>query len=349
MRRSFLTLTLAASAFAPTYGAASPATSHANAVSRSVQSLTHAPRDIAWSPRDLAPTSAYSPRNDDEDENEDDNDEDEGTPPAPDIIFQDQDNDDHSSDRDDETIDELDDDNDGAGAGTIAGGIVGGLLALLLLLSIWYWIVIRPRRRERLRRENPGALKDEEDLASHIAVDLRRDVGGQGVGKNHALSSYPAATPRSPVQQQGQGDPGSRSGLEPGSGLGGGVTAPVQTATSTGQVAPGQTYSSSSPSTLTPMSSPIPIPGPNAPSAPSPASAYPRDEKIPTARTPAAPPEYKEEAAGSINPQLPLPPIMVPAWKLDSFPPAQPQWNREDHHHHHHGPPLREQQHMARY
>ncbi|KAI1298950.1 hypothetical protein F5Y03DRAFT_256936 [Xylaria venustula] len=54
-------------------------------------------------------------------------------------------------------------------------GVVGALLALFLALLIWYWIVIRPRRRARLSEQRLASAKDA-DLESHVTVDLRNGV-----------------------------------------------------------------------------------------------------------------------------------------------------------------------------
>ncbi|KAI0817383.1 hypothetical protein GGR55DRAFT_15729 [Xylaria sp. FL0064] len=57
----------------------------------------------------------------------------------------------------------------------IAAGVVGGLLFLFILLLAYYWLVIRPRRRNRLSEQNPALSKDA-DLESHVTVDLRNGI-----------------------------------------------------------------------------------------------------------------------------------------------------------------------------
>ncbi|KAI8624303.1 hypothetical protein F5Y19DRAFT_480815 [Xylariaceae sp. FL1651] len=88
----------------------------------------------------------------------------------------------------------------------IAGGIIGGLLVALLSLSVWYWFVMRPKRREQLSQESPVLLTKDADLESHVTVDLRNgppsphngphNGGGFGDGSsNYTMSPASAFTP----------------------------------------------------------------------------------------------------------------------------------------------------------
>ncbi|KAI4859230.1 hypothetical protein F4820DRAFT_177073 [Hypoxylon rubiginosum] len=62
---------------------------------------------------------------------------------------------DHHDDDDDDD----DDDNDGPSGGVIAGSVIGGLLGLLLILTIWYCLRIRPKRKQR---QMEAAMKQDE-------------------------------------------------------------------------------------------------------------------------------------------------------------------------------------------
>ncbi|KAI1426891.1 hypothetical protein F5Y12DRAFT_240029 [Xylaria sp. FL1777] len=87
-------------------------------------------------------------------------------------------------------------------------GVVGGFLALFLLLLVWYWLVIRPRRRARLGGQHLALAKDA-DLESHVTVDLRNglhtphsgshDPGSSSDGiSSYALSAVPVSAVGSP-------------------------------------------------------------------------------------------------------------------------------------------------------
>ncbi|KAI0913684.1 hypothetical protein F4823DRAFT_534804 [Ustulina deusta] len=100
----------------------------------------------------------------------------------------------------------------------VALGIVGGILVLSILSFLWYWVVIRPRRRDRLGGQRLALAKDA-DLESHVTVDLRSGLhtprgGPRGPGSsseglsNYALSAVPPVPPvPAPAGMPGPGHP----------------------------------------------------------------------------------------------------------------------------------------------
>ncbi|KAI0176100.1 hypothetical protein GGR52DRAFT_344947 [Hypoxylon sp. FL1284] len=100
-----------------------------------------------------------------------------GDPPVPNRIndANDDDNEDHSDDSENEnpskdghhskngdhSDDSDDDENHGTRGGVVAGGVIGGLAGLLVILSFWYCLRIRPRRKQRIAEE---AARRQEEL-----------------------------------------------------------------------------------------------------------------------------------------------------------------------------------------
>ncbi|KAI3329231.1 hypothetical protein HD806DRAFT_277563 [Xylariaceae sp. AK1471] len=98
--------------------------------------------------------------------------------------------------------------NNNSNSAKIAGGVVGGLLLLFLLLFLWYWLVMRPKRRERLKGGENMALANDTDPESHVTVDLRngphtppldgrssRGGDGSSLSSGNAMSSVPVPAP----------------------------------------------------------------------------------------------------------------------------------------------------------
>ncbi|XXG94282.1 hypothetical protein Hte_000536 [Hypoxylon texense] len=71
--------------------------------------------------------------------------QDQNGPPGPGYVA----NGPEENERDDDDDDDDDDDHDGPSGGVIAGAVIGGLLGLLLLLTLWYCLRIRPKRKQR--------------------------------------------------------------------------------------------------------------------------------------------------------------------------------------------------------
>ncbi|KAI0116987.1 hypothetical protein F4814DRAFT_439525 [Daldinia grandis] len=73
--------------------------------------------------------------------------------------------DDKKKDHDDD-----DDDNEGHhGSATIAGAVIGAFIALLFLLAVWYFLRIRPRRRQRLLEQH----RKQDELESNYQYSPR--------------------------------------------------------------------------------------------------------------------------------------------------------------------------------
>ncbi|KAI2613848.1 uncharacterized protein GGS25DRAFT_20207 [Hypoxylon fragiforme] len=98
--------------------------------------------------------------------------------------------------------DDDDDDDDGPGPGpgdhgkgdghdgngkVIAGGVVGGFIALFLILCIWYFLRIRPKRKQRLAD------------AARKEAELEQGYGPSPNSSAHPLSSFPS--PAGPAAQ----------------------------------------------------------------------------------------------------------------------------------------------------
>ncbi|KAI0486163.1 hypothetical protein F4859DRAFT_358545 [Xylaria cf. heliscus] len=77
----------------------------------------------------------------------------------------------------------------------IALGVLGALLSILIALLLWYWVVFRPKQRERLRGQYTTPPKDS-DIESHVTMDLRggpHDAGSSSDGlSRYATSTIPA-------------------------------------------------------------------------------------------------------------------------------------------------------------
>ncbi|KAI0972604.1 hypothetical protein F4678DRAFT_44971 [Xylaria arbuscula] len=99
-------------------------------------------------------------------------------------------------------------------------GVVGGFLGLFLVLIIWYWILIRPRRRARLSEQRLASAKDA-DLESHVTVDLRNglhtpphELGNNNSSSSDGISSFalspvPAVAGRPAVESMPPSPPGA--------------------------------------------------------------------------------------------------------------------------------------------
>ncbi|KAI0096196.1 hypothetical protein GGR51DRAFT_48627 [Nemania sp. FL0031] len=83
----------------------------------------------------------------------------------------------------------------------VVAGLIGGLIVLIVLCALWYYKVVRPKRRDFLNRQH-GTHSKESDIESHVTVDLRNrphDAGSSSdVLSSYATSALPVAGASTP-------------------------------------------------------------------------------------------------------------------------------------------------------